>query len=195
MSLLGPAVTAAPRVLLSVPVRVNAAMPPNGLLLMEKRSVLSAYGPLELANSEHSNFRRRAVETRVVVARRRCHRPFRAGDRADRGRCRRNRADEGCGEESSGVRIATVARPEWAEIGQLGIRGGGETVPATPGVRREISGRRTVSSCSSSYVSKASKHLTGQEEHVTIVAINAEGGTLIGKAETSQIILEEPRSS
>jgi hypothetical protein len=39
---------------------------------------------------------------------------------------------------------------------------------------------------------KASKHLTGQEEHTTIVAINAEDGTLIAKAETSQIALQEP---
>lgn len=64
-SLLGPAGVAAERVLLSVPVTVNAAMPADGLLLLEKRSVLSAYGVLELANSEHSNFRRRAVETRL----------------------------------------------------------------------------------------------------------------------------------
>jgi HK97 family phage major capsid protein len=64
-SLLGPAGVAAERVLLSVPVVVNAAMPADGLLLLEKRSVLSAYGVLELANSEHSNFRRRAVETRL----------------------------------------------------------------------------------------------------------------------------------
>ena len=48
-----------------MPVIVNAAMPSNGLLLFEKRSVLSAYSVLELANSEHSNFRRRAVETRL----------------------------------------------------------------------------------------------------------------------------------
>ena len=53
-SLLGPAGVAAERVLLSVPVRVNAAMPTNGLLLLETRSVLSAYSVLELANSEHA---------------------------------------------------------------------------------------------------------------------------------------------
>ena len=44
---------AAARVLLSVPVIVNAAMPSNGLLLLEKRSVLSAYSVLELANPLH----------------------------------------------------------------------------------------------------------------------------------------------
>jgi HK97 family phage major capsid protein len=65
MSLLGPAGVAAERVLLSVPVLVNAAMPSNGLLLLEKRSVLSAYSALELANSEHSQFRRRSIETRL----------------------------------------------------------------------------------------------------------------------------------
>jgi hypothetical protein len=45
---------AAARVLLSVPVIVNAAMPSNGLLL-EKRSVLSAYSVLELANPLHQH--------------------------------------------------------------------------------------------------------------------------------------------
>jgi hypothetical protein len=64
-SLLGPAGVAAERVLLSVPEIVNAAMPTNGLLLLEKRSVLSAYSTLELANSEYSQFRRRSVETRL----------------------------------------------------------------------------------------------------------------------------------
>jgi hypothetical protein len=48
-----------------VPVTVNSAMPSDGLLLLEKRLVLSAYGVLELANSEHANFRRRAIETRL----------------------------------------------------------------------------------------------------------------------------------
>jgi len=65
MSLLGPASVAAQRVLLSVPVTVNSAMPSNGLLLIEKRSVLSAYSTLELANSEHAHFRRRSIETRL----------------------------------------------------------------------------------------------------------------------------------
>jgi hypothetical protein len=65
MGLLGPAGTASARMLFSVPVIVNAAMPSNGLLLLEKRSVLSAYSALELANSEHASFRRRSVETRL----------------------------------------------------------------------------------------------------------------------------------
>ena len=64
-SLLGAAGTASARMLLSVPVTVNAAMPANGLLLLERRSVLSAYSVLELANSEHANSRRRAIETRL----------------------------------------------------------------------------------------------------------------------------------
>lgn len=40
-------------------------MPDDGLLLIERRSVLSAYGVLELANSEHASFRLRSITTRL----------------------------------------------------------------------------------------------------------------------------------
>lgn len=65
VSLLGPPGVAAQRVLLSVPVRVCAAVPDDTLLLIDKKAVLSAYSPLEVATSEHASFRRRAIETRL----------------------------------------------------------------------------------------------------------------------------------
>jgi HK97 family phage major capsid protein len=64
-SLLGPPGVAAERVLLSVPVRVCASMPADKLLVIDKKAILSAYGTLELALSEHASFRRRSIETRL----------------------------------------------------------------------------------------------------------------------------------
>lgn len=64
-SLLGPPGVAAQRVLLSVPVRVAAAVPDDTLLVIDKKAVLSAYSALELATSEHASFRRRSIETRL----------------------------------------------------------------------------------------------------------------------------------
>ena len=64
-SLLGPPGVAAARVLLSVPVRVAARVPEDTLLVIDKRAVLSAFSPLEVATSEHASFRRRSIETRL----------------------------------------------------------------------------------------------------------------------------------
>lgn len=65
-SLLGPPAIAAERQLLSVPVAVAATVPDDRLLVLDKRAVLSAYGPLTLAISEHAAFRQDAIVTRVT---------------------------------------------------------------------------------------------------------------------------------
>lgn len=65
VSLLGPPGVAAQRQLLSVPVRVAASVPDDRLLLIDKRAVLAAYSPLELATSADASFRRRSIETRL----------------------------------------------------------------------------------------------------------------------------------
>jgi HK97 family phage major capsid protein len=65
-SLLGPPGVAAQRQLLSIPVMVSASVPEDALVVLDKRAVLSAYGPLMLAVSEHAAFRRDAIVTRLT---------------------------------------------------------------------------------------------------------------------------------
>lgn len=65
-SLLGPAAIAAQRQLLSVPVRVSANVPDDLLLVIDRRAVLSAYGALMVAVSEHAEFKRDALVTRIT---------------------------------------------------------------------------------------------------------------------------------
>ncbi|MGA5543507.1 phage major capsid protein [Mycobacterium sp. NPDC051198] len=65
-SLLGPPATAAARQLLSVPVAVSASVPDDLLLVIDKTAILSAYGAVTLAVSEHAAFRRDAFVSRVT---------------------------------------------------------------------------------------------------------------------------------
>jgi HK97 family phage major capsid protein len=65
-SLLGPPAVAAQRQLLSIPVAIAATVPDDVLLLLDKRAVFSAYGPVQLAVSEHAAFRRDALVTRLT---------------------------------------------------------------------------------------------------------------------------------
>jgi len=47
-------------------VAVAATVPDDLLLVLDRRAVLSAYGPLQLAVSEHAAFRRDALVTRLT---------------------------------------------------------------------------------------------------------------------------------
>jgi hypothetical protein len=51
---------------LSIPVAVSATVGDDVMLVIDKRAVLSAYGPLTLAVSEHAAFRRDAIVTRLT---------------------------------------------------------------------------------------------------------------------------------
>ncbi|NNM45139.1 phage major capsid protein [Knoellia koreensis] len=55
-SLLGAGTDAATRQLLGIPVKVSNAMPSGDLLVIDKTAVLSAYGEVKLALSEHAFF-------------------------------------------------------------------------------------------------------------------------------------------
>jgi HK97 family phage major capsid protein len=65
-SLLGPPAVAAQRQLLSIPVTVSASVPEDTLIVLDKRAVLSAYGPLTVAVSEHAAFAKDSITTRLT---------------------------------------------------------------------------------------------------------------------------------
>src|SRR5262249_19566451 len=65
-SLLGPPAVAATRQLLSIPVSVSASVDDDVMIVLDKRAVLSAYGAVNLALSEHAAFRRDSIVTRVT---------------------------------------------------------------------------------------------------------------------------------
>lgn len=65
-SLLGPPAVAAVRQLLSVPVTVTATVPDDLVLVADRKAVLSAYGVLTLAVSEHAAFRKDNIVTRLT---------------------------------------------------------------------------------------------------------------------------------
>lgn len=65
-SLLGDGSEATERRVKGVPMRVAASMPDDGPLVVDLRAVLSAYGLLEVAVSEHAAFTRDALVTRIT---------------------------------------------------------------------------------------------------------------------------------
>jgi HK97 family phage major capsid protein len=65
-SLLGPPGVAAARQLLSIPVTVSASVADDTLIVVDKRAVLSAYGALTVAVSEHAAFRLDSIVTRLT---------------------------------------------------------------------------------------------------------------------------------
>ena len=65
-SLLGPPAVAAVRQLLSVPVTVTATVPDDLVLVADRKAILSAYGVLTLAVSEHAAFRKDNIVTRLT---------------------------------------------------------------------------------------------------------------------------------
>ncbi len=52
--------------LLSIPVAVAATVPDDTLPVVDRRAILSAYGSLQLALSEHAAFRRDSIATRLT---------------------------------------------------------------------------------------------------------------------------------
>jgi hypothetical protein len=67
-SLLGPPGFAAARQLLWIPVTASASVDDDALVVLDKRAVLSAYGPLSLAVSEHAAFRQDAHRDSIDLA-------------------------------------------------------------------------------------------------------------------------------
>lgn len=65
-SLVGAGTETATRALLSTPVLTSGAMPPGTLLVVDQGSILSAYGPLQVATSEHAYFGSDSVALRVT---------------------------------------------------------------------------------------------------------------------------------
>jgi HK97 family phage major capsid protein len=66
-TLVGPnPAVAAQRQLLSIAVAVSANVDPDLVLVLDRKAVLSAYGPLTLAVSEHAAFRKDNIVTRLT---------------------------------------------------------------------------------------------------------------------------------
>jgi hypothetical protein len=65
-SLLGPPAVAAVRQLLSIPVAVSASVDDGTIVVLDKRAVLSAYGPLRVATSEYAALHRDSLVTRIT---------------------------------------------------------------------------------------------------------------------------------
>ncbi|MDO3071215.1 phage major capsid protein [Mycobacteroides abscessus] len=66
-SLLGSGTVAAQRTLLNVPVTSTVGMPTKGLLVLDKRMTLSAYGTLNVAVSEHVYFGSDNIAVRATI--------------------------------------------------------------------------------------------------------------------------------
>lgn len=66
MNLLGTGTQAGPRMVLSTPVLISSAVPLNSVVVLDKNAIVSAVGDVKVARSEHSSFRRDAVDIRVT---------------------------------------------------------------------------------------------------------------------------------